>query len=82
MTGGLCLAGGPLHPSPGASLRLPASFHTHSGGVTCRTLTVTFLYPIQEGDWVHLAWPQMSASLAGRPTGVSRESETETAGID
>lgn len=42
------LFGGPLHPSPGASLHLLAPFYTHSVRATCGTLTFTFLYPVQE----------------------------------
>lgn len=67
--GGLCLTGGPLHPSPGASLRLPTSFHTHSGGVTCRTLTFTFLTQSNRGPGYTWHGCRCQLALQGGPRG-------------
>ena len=67
--GGLRLAGGPLRPSPGASLHLPASFHARSGGVTCETLTFTSFTQSRGGLGPLSMTGRCQLALRGAPRG-------------
>ena len=66
---GCAWLGGPLRPSPGASLHLPASFHARSGGVTCETLTFTSFTQSRGGLGPLSMTGRCQLALRGAPRG-------------